>query len=145
MARMLLVHWEIHFKQTSKHGIISEYAGCLNRLLFEIKCCLKQNVVMRPIHITLDILLLWLEYSSQIVMQICTSYSSLMLPSEDTLPGYFGKTLPSFNHIPVATWFVNHRIFCLHWIWSMLAPFTGSSCQYTSKDAYGYFLSQMQI
>ena len=27
----------------------------------------------------------------------------------------------------------------------MLVPFTGSSCQHPSKDAYNYFVSQMQI
>ena len=75
----------------SKHGIISEWFGCLNGLLFEIKCCLKQNVEILPIILLWTFLLLWLRYSSQFVMQMYTSYSSLLLPWEVTLPGYFGK------------------------------------------------------
>ena len=50
----------------SKHGIISEWFGCLNGLLFEIKCCLKQNVEILPIILLWIFLLLWLKYSTQL-------------------------------------------------------------------------------
>ena len=146
LARKILLHWEIRFKQNSKHGIISGCGGCLDGVLSEINCCLKKNFEIPPIHITLDIFVAM----AWIFKPVCDAnmhftYPSLLLPWEVTLPGYFGEALSSFNHISVATWFVNHRICCIHWIWPMLAPFTGSSCQHPSKDAYDYFLSQMQI
>ena len=134
------------FQAKSTHGLISGCVGCIDGLLIEIKCPSKKECGNAPN----------LYYSGHYccyglnIQAVCDTnmhfiFFSIAAPGRSSDQSALEKTSlhTIISQLSLGLYIIGDAAYTVSD--QMLVPFTGSSRQHPSKDAYNYFLSQMRI
>ena len=134
------------FQAKSTPGLIRGCVGCIDGLLIEIKHSSKKECGNAPnLYNSGHYCCYGLNIQAVCDVRMRFIFSSVAATGRSSDKAALEKNSlhTIMSQLPLGLYIIGDAAYTVSD--QMLVPFTGSSCQHPSKDAYNYFVSQMQI